>query len=75
MTPGTQTLRFLKHFLLKGTRLPGEMAEFRAAAGKARLEPGTSCLPESKEMLTKVGCHRDGEPARWGTQGPAFGVV
>ena len=51
------------------------MADFRAAAGKARLEPGTSCLPESKEMLTKVGCHRDREPARQGTQGPAFEVV
>lgn len=36
------------------------MADFRTAAGKARLEPGTSCLPESKEMLAKVGRQRSG---------------
>lgn len=35
------------------------MADFRVAAGKACLEPGTSCLPDSKDA-SKVGCQRPG---------------
>lgn len=34
------------------------MADFKLR--KACLEPGTSCLPDSKEMLAKVGCQRPG---------------
>lgn len=31
--------------------LCGEMADFRAGAGNVPNEPGTSCMPESEEML------------------------